>query len=124
MNVYPAALDAFLSGALDITTAALRAQLIGSGYTYSATHTSTADLADTIASPVAVTGAAVSGGVVTIDPITFPAVPTGDTIAGVVVYQLAGLLVCHIDEGADTVPMAIATDDGDITMTFARLFKI
>lgn len=128
--VYPSAVDAFLTATIDVTTAVVKAQLV-EGYTYSAAHDTLADVGagTRVDAAVTLTTVAVSGGAVTADPVTFPIVITGHTIDGVVLYVDSGageanLLVAHIDHRADTVPLGITTNDGDITLTWTRLLKI
>jgi hypothetical protein len=128
--VYPAAVDLFLTATIDVTTAVIKAQLT-EGYTYSAAHDTLADVGagTRVDAAVTLTTVAASGGAVTADPVTFTAVTIGHTIDGVVLYVddgggEAAPLLAHIDHRADTVPLEITTNDGDITLTWTRLFKI
>jgi hypothetical protein len=128
--VYPSAVDKFLGGDIDAGTATVKAQLTD-GYVYSAAHDTLSDVGagTRVGTAVTVTVDSIAGGELNIDPITFPSVATGKVVDGVVFYIDAGageanVLLCHIDRRADTVPLAITTNDGNIVMTWPRLLKL
>jgi hypothetical protein len=129
--VYPAALDAFLAGAVDVTTDALRVQPVTAGYVYDASHQWLTSVAggNRVTTPQTLTGVDATGGRVTVDPVTFPAVPAGATITGIVVYadgasDAARRLLAYIDRRSDTVPIDVTTNGADITLSFTVLLKI
>jgi hypothetical protein len=123
-------LDTVLDGA--VTSADTRIILVGNLYAYDPAH---ANLDDVTASArlaeVVLTGMAATDGIVTADPVSFSAVPVGDVAIGMWVYVHTGVestssLVAWIDRTADTVPIAIDTNDGDIEFSWLddRIFKI
>lgn len=129
--VYPAALVAFLTGAVDVTTDVLRAQLVTAGYSYNATHEHLSSVPGgvRVSTPATITGVTVAAGTVSASPITFPAVAAGSIAAGLVVFVESGAdatrqLLVYVDRRGDTVPIDITTNGGDVTLVFDRLFKI
>lgn len=122
--VYPSIIDACMIGTVDISTD-LTCTMVD-GYVYSSTHAVLGDITGAFDTPQAVTVDSVTDGELWINgDITFPSVATGNTVTGLVFY-IAGpdLLVCSIDRRADTVPLSVDTNDGDITFTFQRLLRL
>lgn len=122
--VQPSALDLLLAGDLDVTDGNLKAVLISDAYTYSGSHNYLDDVAvGARLSTVTLSSVAVASGVVTWGAVTFPDVPTGDTVIGIWIISDTGVtstspLVAWIDRTADTVPISIDTNDGDIVATW------
>ncbi len=114
----PKAAEAFLKGEIDWTTDDVRIQLFGGGYTYSTSHEFLSDVADTIGSGTALSGRAVSGGVLAAASSTVIAAPT-DTVEGAVLYIHTGssatsrLILCYrVGYG-----LSLDTSGGDVTVT-------
>jgi hypothetical protein len=132
MNVYPTAVDAFMLGSFSMTAATIKAQLVTGAYGYSSVHQFFSSVGGRVGSPVALTGRAVGNEYFSSGPLVFPAVTTGSTIAAVVIYRDSGSeassqLIAHLNRRADTTPLAIITDGGDITLTWpvgGRVFKL
>lgn len=123
MNIYPLALDAFLTAQIDVQGDTIKALLVDVDYVYSAAHEFLDDVPSgaRVGSGVTVTVDSVEGGQVTVDDIVFPSVVGGETATGVVLYKHTGAdatanLIAYIDRFADTVPMSIDTNDGDVTL--------
>lgn len=127
MNVvYPLAVDAFMRGEVDVTTDVLLCELLD-GYVYDAADEWLDDIdgATRFGSPQSVTFDALTAGVLFVDPITFPSQPAGDTITAVVFYvdgasDAARRLLCVQLNGADTSPLSIDTNDGDVVLSYPR----
>jgi hypothetical protein len=126
--VYPSARTAFLSGDIALLVDTVKIQLVGA-YTYDAGHQWLTDLTDPIDSPAIVTVADIDAGIVTVNPVTFPAVTDNADITALVAYRDSGNpatshLLCHIDRRADTMPVAVEGTGGDLTFTFDHLLKL
>jgi hypothetical protein len=120
--VYPAGKTAMLRGQLDMMADTIRAQLVSSPY--EPTDEVIADVTGLIGSSVIITGIDVVNGQATADDITFPAVGGSTHVTGVVLYKDGGTLISFSDQRADTVPIDITPNGGDITMTYAYLVRI
>lgn len=129
--VYPSALDAFGTAEIDYASDTIKIQLLSATYTYSSSHDFFNDITGAIDSPQTLAGKSVSAGEFYADDAVFPAVATGSTIKAYVVYKDTGTsstsaLIAYVDTRADTVPISVATNDGDVTVAFAsgKVFKI
>lgn len=91
-TLYTRAKQLFLTGALDLTTATLKAVLVSANYVPSTGHLSLVDLPTNarLAEAVSVTGVSVEDGVFDADDLTFYAVE-GPAIVGAVVYRDTGV---------------------------------
>lgn len=130
-TVYPLVVGKFLQGDIDVITDTIRAEMLD-GYTYDATHEFLADVdAGTrffdpeIVSVTSVT----ANGEVLYDPLVFADVLTGNTVGALLIYKWTGSdatspLICCLDRRADTVPMAVDTNDGPVSFAGPRLFKL
>lgn len=118
---YNAALQDIPNGATPWSTGSIKATLVGSGYTYSATHSTLADLGGNQLSgctPQALTGNAVStAGVATANSITFSGVTASQALEAIVLYiDLGGgstRLIAYFDTGAG---LPLTTTGADITV--------
>ena len=121
-QLYSKAKEDFLSGALDLTSVAIKAVLVDTDdYTFSAAHE---DLADIPAGArVATSGnlatKTVTGGVFDADDLTFSNV-TGDQSEALVIYYDSGVeatsrLIAYIDTATG---LPITPNGGDIDLTF------
>lgn len=133
MNVYPKAVEAFMSGGIDLLTDTIKVVLVDAGYVYSDTHEFLASVASTarVGTAVTLTGKAVTNGAFTADDPTFTAVTAGDTATGMVVYKDTGVeatsrLLAHIDRSGDSVPISKETNGGNILVDWPnnRIFKL
>ena len=135
-NVYPAAVDAIITGQIDVTTDLLHLVMLDTSLGTAPAYDPADVYLDDIDAAILVPGEAlvtvdhVTGGVVYPDPITFPAATAGYTVSAIVVYKLVtGLadspLLAFIDSRADTTPLLVETNDGDLLFNFQRgLFKL
>lgn len=122
-NIYPAAKTAFLRGQVDLVTDTIKAQLTTGG-TYDANDAAIGDVAGLLGSPVIITGITVTNGIADGDDIVFPDVGGAAHVTGVVLFKDGGTLISFCDQRADTVPLDITPNGGDITMTFQYLVRL
>jgi hypothetical protein len=126
--IYPAAKAALLRAEVNFMVDAVAAVMVD-GYTYNAAHTSLTDvLAFQIGDPELLDLAVTASGTVTVDPFTFTTPPAGHVVDALVIYVDTGitpdLLIAHIDRSVGALPMAVNTNDGDVTFTFSPLLKL
>lgn len=126
-GVYPAAVDnaisALISGGGGLGP--LKAVLVDDDFTFDPAHDVLGDITGIIGTAVTVDVAAISGGVLSVDPVTFVGVAAGPTVRGLVFFLDVGdLLLCAVDYRADTTPVGVETNGGPITFTFDRLLRL
>lgn len=135
--VYPSALASFLKAEIDLDSVTLKLQLVDADYTYSAAHNFLDDvpagaLIGTAVSLASVTVGVVAAGVVDAADLTVTSVTAGDTVTGYVIYNdtpgtdATRNLVAFVSETAAGAAISIATDGGNIDVTFPAtgVFKI
>lgn len=132
--VYSAYVVACQRGEIDVETDTLRVQLVDSGYTASDTDSHLDDVPSgaRVDTALVLTSVAVAAdGRVLADDVTFTAVPSGDTVTGLVVYQDTGteatsVLIAAYDRQSDTSTIAWATTGGDIEVRWpaGRVLKL
>lgn len=133
MIVYPEAVDAFMVGDVDLLSDTIKAQLVDSSYVVASPD----DFLAAVPAPARIgtagtlTGKSVVAGEFFAADVTLGPIAAGDTIAAVVLYQDTGVeatsrLLADITRKADTVPLAVATTGGTITLSWlgGRVFKI
>ena len=97
-NLYPTAREAFLTGSMSWTNDTIKASLV-SGYTYSASHSTVADLGSTVvATSDALTAKTATAGTADAADVTFSATSTS-TIGGLVLFNESNELIAFIDSG-------------------------
>lgn len=124
---YPSALNAVLTGDVAFDTDTFMAQMVGNPFTYEVTDSVLADINGGIAAPVIVSVLSITGGRVLVNDIVFPNVGGIEPITGLVVYQdtpIVDRLICCIDRRADTVPLGVVPNGGDLTFSLNYLVKI
>lgn len=132
--LYDPAREAFLNGEVDWSDDDIKVFLLDSSYTFSAAHDALGDIdgGARLATSDNLSGKTTTDGVADASDVTFAAVPAGDTITQVVVFKDegfgAGVPLVYIDTLADTNPISIATNDGDIVLRWSngsdRIFKL
>lgn len=110
--IYPEAKDAFMTGAIDVTTDNLKVVLVSSAYTYSAAHVDEADLTGILAESAAFQ-ATVTAGVLDFADQTISGLDTGETCAAYILYMDTGtpatsLLIAYKDSATE-LPLAGTT---------------
>ena len=117
-HVYPLAKQSFLSAGINMTSATIKAALVTSGYTYSASDQFRSALgANSIALSGALSGKSVTNGVFDASDITLSAVAGGSTVAAIVGYVDTGSAATDnllwFEDG-----FSLATNGGDITIAW------
>lgn len=126
--VYMAGRDAMLRGQVDFMADTIKVALVGDDFTFDDTDETLSDVTVLAVDHVVLSPTAVTNGRVTVEDVTFPSV-TGADIGGLVVYKDTGdpatsTLIAAIDGRADTVPLDITPNGGDIVFSFNYLVKI
>lgn len=124
-RIYPKCKQALGNKQIDLDTDDLRVILVKSSYTYNAAHDFLDDLgANTLGTAQAIGSRTLTNGTLTTaaTSVTFSAVTTGQTVNAVVYYIHTGTsstsnLVAYVDTQADTTPISITTNGGDVTYT-------
>jgi hypothetical protein len=124
-GIYTAFKQSVLQGDIDMTLVPLQAQPV-SAYVFDPADTVLADITGAYGAAADVDVLNIVAGKVLVSDITFPAVTGAGPITGLVVYVAAASnpLVCFIDRRADTVPMDITPNGGDLTFSLPWLVKI
>lgn len=121
--VYPAGKEAFLSGTVAMMADTIKVALVG-GYTYDPADAVIADVTGVIGSEIA-SVTSVDGGVALVGDVTFPSVGGTAHVTGIVTYHdNTGTLIAFTDQRADTIPLDITPNGGDITLSFPYLVKL
>lgn len=121
-QVYPAARQGFLEGAIIWPSDSIVCVLLTEEYTYSPYHASLADLpaASRVATSGTLSGKTSTYGVADADDVTFAAVQAGTVAHAMAVYKATGTeltsrLICFYDQA---VGLPVTTDGGNITVVF------
>lgn len=134
-QVYPITISAFGVGDLDWVADTFKARLLDADYTFSAAHDFLADVpaGARLGSPVALSGKTTTAGSFHASDLTFTSVAAGGTVRALLVYRDTGVeatsqLVTYTDTRADTVPISVPTNGGDILWRWpiasGRVFKL
>lgn len=124
--MYPLSRQAWADGNLDWSGQDWRAILLDNTYAYSDLHEF---LDDVSAAQIAVSGNLTGKtnvlGVCDADDIVYPAVPLGDTVSSIVVYQWTGVaatsrVAIFYDTLATAELISFATDSGDIIVRWSN----
>lgn len=118
---YTAAKHDFPTGDVQWGLSDIKATLVNAGYTFSAAHTTLADLGANVLAGItnqALTGEAVSaGGVASADSVTFAGVTAAQTLKALILYDDQGggvtRLIAYFDTGAG---FGLTTTGADITV--------
>lgn len=126
--VYPSAKEAYVAGDVAMMVDTIKVQMVGA-YAYDPTHQWFDDLTDPIDAPALVVVTDDEGGIVMVNPVTFPAVTDGAHITGLVAYRDSGdpatsHLLVHIDRRTDTMPVATDGTGGDLRFSFDYLLHL
>lgn len=127
---YLSARTALLAGDIDFDADTLSMALAGPGFAFDDTDVNVADVAGLLpVAPQAITVSSVANARVLVGDVTFGAVGGTDHVTALVVYRNTGVpatspLICAIDSRADTVPLDVTPNGGDLTFTFNYLVKI
>lgn len=131
--VYPKALASLMAADIDLPADTIKIVLVSGAYTATTTHEFLSDVGagHRIATSPALSTKAVTSGVFTADDPTFTAVASGPAVRGWVAYVDTGVeatsrLLCYVDRRADSVPLEIITNGGNVTLTMpaGKVFRI
>jgi hypothetical protein len=120
-QVYPAALNGFLTKKVDVLADTIVAYLLDASYAYDAAHTFLSSVPGGArkAGPVTLTAKAISGGVFTAASVVFTAPAPGATVTALLVTASTGTdatsrLLGYLDTNADSSPINFVTDGLDV----------
>lgn len=124
---YPKGREGFAGGDVAWDSDTIKLVAVDSGYAYSSAHDFLDDVGGgaRVATSAAFTGKSITDGVLDADDVTLASLPVGDTITGIIVYQDTGSeatsrLLMFFDTKADTTPISVATNGGDIVITWSN----
>lgn len=121
--VYPAGKTALLKGEVDMLTDTIKVALVA-GYVYDATDAVIADVGPLAAPGVITTVTDVTGGRALCADVVFNNLTGAAVIDGLVIYKDGGALLGYCSQRADTVPIGVTPNGGDVTFTFDFLIKV
>lgn len=127
---YMAARTAALQGDIDFEVDTIRLALTGYSFTLDDTDTHLADVTGLLGvSHVIANVTSVANGRVQVADALFNDVSGPDHVTGLLVYKDTGdpataPLIAHVNARADTVPIDVAPNGGDLTFSFNYLVKI
>ena len=134
-KLFPKGRQGFLGGDIAFDTDSIVLVALDNTYVYDAAHDFLNDVGvgARIATSAALTTKTIVDGVADADDVTFVAVPLGDTITQLVLYQSTGVeatsrLIAHFDTKGDGTPISVVTNGGDVVVTWSngadRIFKL
>lgn len=125
--VYPKGREGFAGGDVAWDSDTIKLVAVDSGYVYSAAHDFLDDVGAgaRVATSSAFSGKTITDGVLDADDVTLAALPAGDTITGIVVFQDTGVegtsrLLLFFDTKSDTTAISVATNGGDVVVTWSN----
>lgn len=125
--IYPKGREGFAGGDVAWDSDTIKLVAVDSGYTYDAAHDFLDDVGAgaRVATSSAFTTKSITDGVLDADDVTLAALPGGDTITGIVVFQDTGVegtsrLLLFFDTKADTTAISVATNGGDVVITWSN----
>ena len=119
--IYPKAKEAFLSGAINMTSDTIKIALVDTGtYTYSASHEHYSDLSGVLGTPVALGSKTVTSGVFDAADATFTTPTAGTSIEALVIYKDTGTastsdFIAYIDTGTG---LPFTSNGADVDIIF------
>ena len=126
-TIYPKGREGFAGGDVAWDSDTIKLVAVDSGYVYSSAHDFLDDVGAgaRVATSSAFTTKSITDGVLDADDVTLAALPAGDTIEGIVVYQDTGVeatsrLLLFFDTKADTTAISVATNGGDVVVTWSN----
>lgn len=126
-TIYPKGREGFAGGDVAWDSDTIKLVAVDSGYVYNAAHDFLDDVgaAARVATSAAFSGKSITNGVLDADDVTLAALPAGDTITAIVVYQDTGVeatsrLLLYFDTKADTTAISVPTNGGDVVITWSN----
>jgi hypothetical protein len=121
--IYPSGKDALLRGDVDMLADTIKVALV-SGYVYDAADTVIADIGAIAAPGVIVSVTDVSGGRALCADVVFNNLSGANVIDGLIIYRDPDVLLGYCSQRADTTPVSVTPNGGDVTFSFDFLIKI
>lgn len=127
---YSAGRSALLAGDIDFDADTIALALVGPDYVFDDTQTHLSEVAGLLAVPhVIASVTTINAGRVLVADVVFPNIGGATHVTGLVVYRNSGdpdtsVLIAAVTTRADTVPLDIAPNGGDITFSFNYLVKV
>ena len=119
--IYPKAKEAFLSGAINMSSDTIKIALVDTGtYTYNAAHEHYDDLSGVLGTPVTLGSKTVTSGVFDAADATFTTPSAGTSIEALVIYKDSGSastsdLIAYIDTGTG---LPFTSNGADVDIVF------
>jgi hypothetical protein len=134
-KLFPKGRQGFLGGDIAFDTDSIKLVALDNTYVYDSAHDFLDDIGAgaRVATSGALTTKSITDGVADADDVTFVAVPIGDTVTQLVLFQSTGVdgtsrLIAHFDTKSDGTPISVVTNGGDIAVTWSngadRIFKL
>ncbi len=124
-TLQPSAKQGFLGGDIAWDADTIKVVALDSTYVYSAAHDNLDDVlaGARVVTSGALTAKTIAGGVADAADVTYVAVPAGDTITQLWVFKDTGVegtsaLIAFYDTKSDTTAINLATNGGDIVITW------
>jgi hypothetical protein len=127
--VYPICKEALLAGDINFETDSIMVVLVGAPFVFLPDDAVIGDVDGVIDDPRPVAVLSIADGVVEVGDVTFPDIAGATHVTGLVAYHnnvlpADRILLCHIDRRADTVPIDVTPNGGDLTFSFTYLMKL
>lgn len=133
--LYAKGREGFLAGDIAWDSDTIKVVAADAGYVFSAAHDFLDDVgaAARVATSSALTGKTTTDGVADANDVTYTALPAGDTITSLVVFQDTGVeatsrLIAYYDTKADTTAISVPTNGGDVVVAWSngtdKMFKL
>lgn len=126
-TIYPKGREGFAGADIAWDADTIKLVAVDSGYTYNAAHDFLDDVGagTRVATSSAFTTKSITNGVLDADDVTLSALPAGDTITAIIVFQDSGVeatsrLILFYDTKADTTAISVATNGGDVVVTWSN----
>lgn len=131
----PKGRQGFLGGDIAADTDAIRVVALDATYVFNVAHDFLDDVGAgaRVATSANLTGKDITDGVFDADDVTLAAVPLGDTITQIWIYQWTGAdatsrLIAWFDTKSDDTPISVETNGGDVIITWPngaiKIFKL
>lgn len=119
---YPSAVNALLSGTLDLLADPIAMVLYGPDAVFWEGHDTIDDLFGQLAvAAEPLDGRAVANGALTAFDVTFPALPDGVSVTTLVLYRVSDQkLVAWLDQRPDLAPISVSGNGGPVTFAWAQ----
>lgn len=126
-TIYPKGREGFAGGDVAWDSDTIKLMAVDVDYVYNAAHDFLDDVvaAARVATSAAFTSKTITDGVLDAADVTLAALPAGNTITAIIVFQDTGVeatsrLLLFFDTKADTTAISVATNGGDVVVTWSN----